>query len=61
MGRPIRQETLIDRGVVRSRLPVEAAVLGKPKPPEQKEPDPYRPVDEVCDLQRDISVNFKLL
>ena len=29
MGRPIRQETLIDRGVVRSRLPVEAAVLGR--------------------------------
>jgi phage terminase large subunit-like protein len=29
MGRPIRQETLIHRGVVRSRLPVEAAVLGR--------------------------------
>jgi hypothetical protein len=33
VGRPIRQETLMDRGVVRSRLQVEAAVLGKPKPP----------------------------
>jgi hypothetical protein len=33
----------------------------KPKKPEQKGPDPYRPFDEIYDLQRDISVNFKLL
>jgi hypothetical protein len=31
------------------------------KPEEEKKLDPYRPVDDVYDLQRDISVNFKLL
>jgi hypothetical protein len=35
----------------------------RPKKPEQKklELDPYRPFDDVYDLQRDISLNFKLL
>jgi hypothetical protein len=28
---------------------------------EEKKLDPYRPFDDVYDLQRDISVNFKLL
>jgi hypothetical protein len=40
MGRPIRQETLIDRGAWRSRVPVEAAVLGKPKPPDRWNANP---------------------
>ena len=35
----------------------------RPKKPEQKklELDPYRPFNDVYDLQRDISLNFKLL
>ena len=32
-----------------------------PKKLEHKKLDPYRPFDDVYDLQRDISVNFKLL
>jgi hypothetical protein len=28
---------------------------------EEEKPDPYRPFDDAYDLQRDISVNFKLL
>ena len=30
-------------------------------PPEQKAPDAYCPFDDLYDLQRDISLNFKLL
>ena len=34
----------------------------KPKPPEQKAPDSYRPsFEDLYDLQRDVSLNFKLL
>jgi hypothetical protein len=30
-------------------------------PPKQKAPDAYCPFDDLYDLQRDISLNFKLL
>jgi hypothetical protein len=67
----------VNQGVVRSHLnddQVDAlGLIGqlldritagqRPKKPVQKklELDPYRPFDGVYDLQRDISLNFKLL
>jgi hypothetical protein len=52
MERPIRQETLIDRGVVRSRLPVEAAVFGRGHAL-------HKLTEEAHPLQDGIAVTFR--